>query len=219
MNQVLDAVAGHCSFWCYELEVVLAPERISCKCGLQAAQVEDERRECRSIERERVVDIRKETCGVKKANGEFGFESVSDDAARAATCVRPVAFAIEEALQPKVGGARGCGVSEFVVGRVVRSGVVAGCRLGLVEEFDDRHQECVQDITVQNVLGGMRRVIMVFAESGFAIRFDNFKNSAIKSDVLIIVVFSQMIAKNRKSAALGETLQILGLYFERRPMG
>ena len=171
MNQVLDAVAGHCGLRCYELEVFLAPERIGCECGFQTAQVENERRKCRSIECERVVDIRKETCGVKKANGEFGFESVSDDAARAATCVRPVAFAIEEALQPKVGGARGCGVSEFVVGRVRRSHVVGSCRLCFVEEFDDGHQECVQDITVKNVLGGMRRVIVVFAESGFVVNF------------------------------------------------
>jgi len=44
------------------------------------------------------VDVRKETCGVKKANGEFGFESVRHDATRAAAGVRPVAFAIKEAL-------------------------------------------------------------------------------------------------------------------------
>ena len=77
----------------------------------------------------------------------------------------------------------------------------------------------MQDITVQNVLGGMRRVIMVFAESGFSVRFYNLRINTTKSDILIIIIFSQMIAQNRKSAALGKTLQVFRLHFEQRPVG
>jgi len=58
VNQIFDAVAGHCGFGCDEFEVVFAPERIGCESGFQTAQVENERRESRSVEREGVVDVR-----------------------------------------------------------------------------------------------------------------------------------------------------------------
>ena len=64
-----------------------------------------------------------------------------------------------------------------MVGGVVGSSVVACRGFGLVEEFDDRDQEGVKNVTVQNVLGGMRRVIMVFAESGFAVSFCIFETT------------------------------------------
>ena len=58
---------------------------------------------------------------------------------------------------------------------------MVGRGFGLVEEFDDRHQECVENVAVQNVLGGMRRVIMVFAEAGFGVSLNNFKTNTINS--------------------------------------
>ena len=97
-----------------------------------------------------------------------------DYATRAAARVGPIALAVEEALQPEEGCARGRRVGVFVVGRVGGAGEVVGGGFGFVVEFDYGDQEGVQDVAVEDVVGDLGWVVVGVAEPGGVVSFVSF---------------------------------------------
>jgi hypothetical protein len=143
VNQLLNPIPRDSRFRRYTLKVLRAPELIRLQRAAQTRQVEDKTGQRRAVQSKRVVHIRQQASGVQQADREFRVEGVRDYAARAAARVGPVALAVEEALQPEEGGARGGRVGVFVVGRVGGAGEVVGGGFGFVVEFDHGDEQGV----------------------------------------------------------------------------